>query len=112
MTNEQMQICKIIRKYKTLKPILDKSGIEDYLVLQEQFNPGDLIFSDYEFEDDTIVEISRKITEEYEKQKFDVFYHRVPLLLSIIAIIISIFALLATIGTDSLLWSMLLKSLK
>ncbi len=112
MTNEQIRICKIIRKYKMLKPILDKSGIDDYLALQEIFDPGDLNFSDYEFEDDTIVELSREATEEYEKQKFDIFYHRAPLTLSIIAIIISIFALLATIGTDSILWSMILKVLR
>ncbi len=100
MTNERMQICKIIRKYKTLKPILDKSGVEDYLALQEKFNPGDLIFSDYEFEDDTSVELSNELTEEYESKSEDRFHNRSSFVISIIALLVAIFG---SIGSDSLL---------
>ena len=112
MTKEQMEICKIIIKYNKLEDILRKSHIEDYCALQEKFYPRILDFSDYEFEDDTIVYLTNELLEEYEKQKDEIFYHRWPLIISVIALIVSIFAVLATIGSDSILWSIVSKGLQ
>lgn len=105
MTNEQMKICKTIIKYKNLKDILTKAHIEDYYALQEKFKPGLLDFSDYDFEDNTIVSLTDDLLEEYEQQNTETFYHRI----SIIALIVSIFAALASISSDSVLWSIIWK---
>lgn len=109
MTKEQMRICKIIIKYKNLKDILNKSHVGNYYALQEKFAPGALDFSDYDFEDDTIVQLTTEFLEEYEQQHDEYFYRRFPLIISIISLIVSIFAALASIGTDSILWSIILK---
>lgn len=61
MAKEQMKICKIIIKHKNLKDILQKAQIEDYYALQEKFTPGLLDFSDYDFEDDTIVRLTNAL---------------------------------------------------
>lgn len=90
MTKEQMKICKIIIRHKTLGDILQKTRIEDYYALQEKFPPGSMDFSDYDFENDTIVTLNDNTLEEYEKQKDVMFYHRWPLVISIIALIMSI----------------------
>lgn len=100
MTKEQMKICKNIIRHKNLKDILRKSHIEDYYALQEKFKPGLLDFSDYDFEDDTVVSLTDELLEEYEQQKDKTFYRRGPFIVSIIALII---AILGSIGSDSIL---------
>lgn len=111
MTIKQMKICKIIIKNKNLKDILRKSHIEDYYTLQEKFKPGLLEFSDFDFEDNTVVSLSDELLEEYEEQKDRTFYRRWPFIISIVALIVSVFAVLATMGSDSILWSIILKIL-
>ena len=112
MVRKKMKICKNIIKYKKLGKILQKSHIPDYLSLQEEFEPGALDFSDYEFENDTIVYMTDDLLEEYEEQKDATFYRRGPFIISIISLIMSVFALLATIGSESVLWTTILKLLQ
>lgn len=100
MTNRQTKICKIILRHKTLGKILKKSHIKDYLALQEEFCPGSLEFSDFEFEDDTHVSLEKLFLEEFENQQREIFYKRIPLFISICAIVIALFS----INTNSLLW--------
>ena len=87
-----MRICDTIVRHETLGLVLEKADISDYYALQEKFRPGLLDFSDYDFTDDTRVILSDELLDDYERQK--------PLIISIIAIIISF---LGSIGSDSLL---------
>lgn len=99
-TKEQMRICDTIVRHETLGLVLEKADISDYYALQEKFRPGLLDFSDYDFTDDTRVILSDELLDDYERQKSEEFYRRWPLIISIIAIIISF---LGSIGSDSLL---------
>ena len=94
MTKERLELCKIIIKYKNLDTILEKSKMPDYLALQDAFNPNTLRFSNSSFNSSTIVSLTPPFLEEYEKQRNDIFYRRVPLTISIIAIIIAFLSLL------------------
>ena len=109
MTKEQIKICKIIIKNKNLKDVLLKSHIEDYYSLQEKFSPGLLDFSDYDFENNTVVNLTDELLEEYEKQKDEIFYRRWPFIISIIALIVSV---LGSIGSDSILGRIITQLLK
>lgn len=100
VTKEQMRICDTIVRHETLGLVLEKADISDYYALQEKFRPGLLDFSDYDFTDDTRVILSDELLDDYERQKSEEFYRRWPLIISIIAIIISF---LGSIGSDSLL---------
>ena len=95
-----MRICDTIVRHETLGLVLEKADISDYYALQEKFRPGLLDFSDYDFTDDTRVILSDELLDDYERQKSEEFYRRWPLIISIIAIIISF---LGSIGSDSLL---------
>lgn len=63
MTNKQAKICKAVRKYKTLGRIIPKSGVSDYMELQELLGPGALEFSDYDMTDETVVTLCDQLTE-------------------------------------------------
>lgn len=95
-----MRICDTIVRHETLGLVLEKADISDYYALQEKFRSGLLDFSDYDFTDDTRVILSDELLDDYERQKSEEFYRRWPLIISIIAIIISF---LGSIGSDSLL---------
>ena len=90
-----MRICDTIVRHETLGLVLEKADISDYYALQEKFRPGLL-----DFTDDTRVILSDELLDDYERQKSEEFYRRWPLIISIIAIIISF---LGSIGSDSLL---------
>lgn len=93
MTNKQARICKAVRKYKTLGRIIPKSGVSDYMELQERLWPGMLEFSDYDMTDETVVTLSNQLTEELEDRDRTTFREAFTWTLSILAIIISIIAL-------------------
>ena len=100
MTKEQLKICQIILKHKQLGIILKKTHIDSYYALQEKFHPNALGFSDFDFTDDTTVLLNDNILEEYEQQRDKIFYQRWPFVISILALIVSIFG---SIGSDSIL---------
>ena len=93
MTNKQARICKIVRKYKTLGRIIPKSGVSDYMELQECLGPGMLEFSDYDMTDETVVTLCDQLMEELEDRDRTTFRESFTWALSIFAIIISIIAL-------------------
>lgn len=93
MTNKQAKICKAVRKYKTLGRIIPKSGVSDYMELQECLGPGMLEFSDFDMTDDTVVTLCDQLTEELENRGRATFREVFTWILSICAIIISIIAL-------------------
>lgn len=98
MTNRQIKVCKIIRKYRKLPVILKKSKISDYLELQEFFEPYSLEFSDDEMDEHTEVFLKNHLIEEVEtcsRQAFNTWFTRV---LSILAFVISVIALLGQLG--------------
>lgn len=93
MTKRQIQVCKVIRKYRYLKPILDKSRISDYQELQETLVPGSILFSDSDMPDQTEVTLADHVLEqleEYQKRTVDTWITRG---LSICALIVSVIAL-------------------
>lgn len=96
MTNRQAKICKAVRKYKTLGRIIPKSGVSDYLELQECLGPGMLDFSDDDMTDETVVILSDQLLEELEGRDRATFRETFTWVLSICAIIISIIALFRT----------------
>ena len=93
MTNRQYKLCRIILKKKQLDKILRYSKVSDYLDLQYEFEPGSLDFSDLEMNATTTVTLSNQMLEEYEERSRRDIQQRVSLILSIIAIVISIIAL-------------------
>ena len=93
MTNKQAKICKAVRKYKTLGRVLQKSGVADYIELQECLGPGMLEFSDFDMTEDTVVTLCDQLMEELEDRGRASFQNVFTWVLSICAIIISIIAL-------------------
>ena len=92
MTNQKARICRKVVKYKKLDVILEKTGIADYITIQEVLGPGALSFADIE-DDQTEVYLSDALLEELERRHrraVDVWITRI---LSVAAIIISIIAL-------------------
>lgn len=69
MTNQQFKVCKIIRKYKNLNTILQKTKISDYLELQNVIPTPWLDFSDSNMDDDTNISLTTIATEEFEKHR-------------------------------------------
>ena len=93
MTKRQIQVCKVIRKYRYLKPILEKSRISDYMELQESLDPGAILFSDGDMLDQTEVILADHVLEqleEYQERTVDTWITRA---LSICALIVSVIAL-------------------
>lgn len=93
MTKRQIQVCKVIRKYRYLKPILKKSRISDYMELQEFLDPGAILFSDGDMLDQTEVILADHVLEqleEYQNRTIDTWITRG---LSICALIVSVIAL-------------------
>ena len=93
MTKRQIQVCKVIRKYRYLKPILKKSRISDYMELQESLGPGAILFSDGDMLDQTEVILADHVLEqleEYQNRTIDTWITRG---LSICALIVSVIAL-------------------
>lgn len=98
MTKYQIKICKIIQKKRTLPAILSAGKIADYNSLQNLFQPGDLSFSDCNMDDNTRVSLTNPLVEElesYRSKAVDAWFTRV---LAIIAIVISVIALLSELG--------------
>ena len=98
MTNHQINVCKKILRYKKLDTILFKNDFSSYTDLQDAFSPSDLIFSDNRMDGRTTVTLSNAVIEELERRRvrmFDLWFTRC---LSIIAIVISIIALLSQLG--------------
>ena len=98
MTNEQAKLCKIIMRYKKLTVILKKSGVPNYLDLQEILGPKNIDFSDTQMNDNTIVTLENPIIEELEQRRSRSIDHLFTRTLSIMAIIISVIALLGELG--------------
>lgn len=98
MTYYQIKIGKIIRKYKYLGLILKKCKMTDYRELQDCFEPLDLDWSDSNMDDYTIVTLTNPLIEELERRRETVIDHWFTRSIAIIALIISILALLSEIG--------------
>ena len=93
MTKRQIRVCRIMRKYRYLKPILQKSRISDYTELQECLGDGVIPFSDIEISERTEVILDSHVLahlEEYQRQVTDTWITRG---LSICALIVSVIAL-------------------
>lgn len=101
MTKQQVKICKIILRYKTLNKILQKANLEDWEELQMSFKPWMLEESDPDEKGNTVITLNNKLLEEFENRRNELFYKRIPLILSIVALIVSIFS----INSNSLLWN-------
>ncbi len=98
MTRYQIKICKIIQKKRTLPAILSAGKIADYNNLQNLFTPGSLSFSDCNMDDNTVVSLTNPLIEELENYRLrmtEIWFTRT---LAIIAIVISLIALLSELG--------------
>lgn len=89
MTNKQAKICKYILKYKSLDLILAKSHLSDEVELQGIFDNIGVDVSD-----ETNIELTNDIINEYEDYCRKIFDLRITRTISIISLIISIIALL------------------
>lgn len=72
MTKQQIEICKIIRKYKNLNIILKKTGMKRYQDLLEEIPMEYLKASNLEMDDTTEISLSNsaiEIVEDYEDTK-------------------------------------------
>lgn len=98
MTIKQLKICRKVIRYQNLYTVLKKTGIPDYLTIQEILGPGVLEFSDDEMNEETKIYLSHMALEEVETRQtklVDVWFTRI---LSVITIIISAIALLSELG--------------
>lgn len=98
MTNQQARICKKVLKYKKLGLIITKSGLSDSNELQDILGPMNIEISGYTAQSDSDVTLSPALIEELEQRRskcFDTWFTRI---LSIIAIFISVIALLSELG--------------
>ena len=80
VTKAQVKVCKIIRRYKRLPIILEKTHAEDYLDLQYMLPGSHLDFSDDHMDEKTLVVLDDFLTEElerYEAEHNDVLINRV-----------------------------------
>ena len=71
MTKQQYKIFTAVRKYKKLGKVLEATKVGDYIKLQETVGADMLDFSDVKYDDDTVVLLSTKATDEYESRKKD-----------------------------------------
>ena len=101
MTEQQAKICRIILEQKTLSKVLKKTHLKDWEDLQMSFDPWMLEESDPDENGDTIITLNNELLAEYENRKNELFYKKIPLILSIAALIVSIFS----INSNSLLWN-------
>lgn len=93
MTKRQRRICRIIIKKKRLPLILEKSGITDYLELQEEIGPNNLDFSDCRMDENTVVTLENVLIEELEAYQWNIFRSCFTWALSVCALVISLIAL-------------------
>ena len=94
MTNKQFKICAaVVRKHK-LGDILDETGFGNYLALQDAMPAGALSFNDDAYGNDTLVTLSGFSQEEYDKHVRDTSRYWLSVILSVLAIVVSVFALL------------------
>lgn len=98
MTKKQFKICQMVIRYRNLYKVLRKTGIADYLKIQELLGPGVLEFSDYEMDENTEIYLSGQAIEEVETRKSRLVDVWVTRILSGVAIIISAIALLSELG--------------
>ncbi len=98
MTNYQYKICRIIVRYKHLGKILAKVRVGDYLDLQLVLDVDALTFADDNFDDNTLVGLSTKWTEDFENHRRGRFNRRFTNVIAVLALIISAISLLSQIG--------------
>lgn len=94
MTNKQALVCKCILKYRYLNRVLSKSGIRDYLELQDIIPTKYLVFSDINMDDNTQIELQGDLLAEYEERKRTFLNIRFAQAMSILSFIISVIALI------------------
>lgn len=94
LSNKQIKILKVIKKYKRFDIISSKLGytLDEYLDLQENFpNSFDyLIFSDNNFDSNTTVELTQyaySIIEKHDRENFRFWF---PIIISTLALIVSV----------------------
>lgn len=71
MTDKQYRIFKAVRKYRTLQKILDKTKVGDYIDLQNAVDNDMLDFSDNRMDENTIVTLTNRASEELETRLRD-----------------------------------------
>lgn len=97
MTKRQLQVCKLIQKFRYLGPILHKGRISTYMELQEVFAPETLVFSDFDMSDHTEVTLSNAALEEFEEYQSRLHDRWITRGLSICALVISLLSLLVSL---------------
>lgn len=95
MTNYQYKICRVIVRHKRLGKILAKVRVGDYLDLQLVLDTDALTFADDNFDDNTLVGLSTKWTEDFENHRRGQFDRRFTNVIAILALIISAISLLS-----------------
>ena len=98
LTKRQAKICRCIIRKKRLNTVLRECGIADYIQLQELIPTKYLIFSDWNFDDSTTVELSVELRAEYESRRSLRRQTLFADIISVVAIIISIISLLRSFG--------------
>lgn len=94
MTNQQFKICAAVVRKRKLGDILKKTGCGNYLALQGAMPVGALSFIDDAYSNDTLVTLADFAQEEYDKHVRDSSRYWLSVILSALAIVISVVALL------------------
>lgn len=97
LTDHQYQICKCISKNNHLNYVLKKCNIPDYLVLQDIIETQYLRFSDFNMDDQTQIFITNELQAEFDDNRHLRNRFLIPTIISIIAITISILALICSL---------------
>ena len=71
MTDKQFKICGAVIRYRTLPEILAATGLRDHDALRDEAGVENLYFSDWNMDANTIVTLTDKAMEQYEKRKRD-----------------------------------------
>ena len=66
MNSETYKMLKAVRRYKNLNKIIQKTGVSDYLKLQEVADYDNLLFSDNRMDENTVIKLSPEGLERFE----------------------------------------------
>lgn len=95
LSPKQIKVLKTIKKYSNYERVLSAFGysLDEYRILQDLFeSPMDyMIFSDTNFDTNTTVELTEKASAKLSRYTKDNFRFWLPLAISAIALIVSIF---------------------
>lgn len=90
MTIQQFKICFVVAHSRRLSDVLAAFPQFDYIGLQEALPPRFLDFSDFRFDDSTVVTLSPLGQAAYDHVRLKAMAVSIPILLSAVGVIVAI----------------------